>query len=68
MAATILDGKRSDPIHIKPSHKGRLHRALGIKEGEPISRARLEAAKARTKDPALLREIQFALNARGWGK
>ena len=52
-------------IDIKPSHKGKLHRALGIPEGQEIPRSRLEEAK-HSKDPDIRREATFALNARGW--
>jgi hypothetical protein len=52
---------------IKPSHKGRLHKALGIPEGQPIPRARLEAA-AKSKDPHMRQMANYALAARGWKK
>ena len=50
-------------ISIKPSHKGKLHRALGIAPGARIPERRLEQA-AHSRSPALRREAQFALNAR----
>lgn len=57
------------PPHIKESHKGMLHRALGIKEGEKISVGDLMAAKRRAKktgDTKLEKQAVFAENARGW--
>jgi len=50
---------------IKPSHKGRLHKALGVKKGAKIPLAKLQAAK-RSKNPARRRQATFALNARKW--
>ena len=52
-------------IKIKASHKGRLHRALGVKGKIPVSR--LEAAK-RSGSAKVRREANFALNARSWKK
>lgn len=46
---------------IKPSHKGRLHKALGIPEGEPIPHDRLMAAK-NSDNPAVRRMANFAIN------
>ena len=42
-------------------HKGKLHRALGIPEGQPIPQARLEEA-LNSKDPEIRR---MARSARG---
>lgn len=50
-------------IKIKPSHKGKLHKALGIPAGQKIPLVKEEKA-ARSSNPALRREAQFALNAR----
>jgi hypothetical protein len=36
--------------HIKPSHKGRLHQALGVPEGSPIPAGKLMSA-LHSKDP-----------------
>jgi hypothetical protein len=52
-------------IHIKPSHKGELHRDLGVAQGKPISLADLMQAK-RSKSPAVRRRATFAANARTW--
>ena len=52
-------------IHIKPSHKGRLHADLGKKPGTRLSDADLQKAK-RSKNPAERKRATFALNARSW--
>ncbi len=52
-------------IDIKPSHKGLLHKKLGIPQGEPIPEAKLRAA-AKSANPTLRKEAQFALNAKKW--
>jgi hypothetical protein len=52
-------------IHIKASHKGLLHKNLGVKAGQPISAGKLEAAK-KTAGPAEKKRIVFAENARKW--
>jgi hypothetical protein len=52
-------------IKIKPSHKGKLHRALGVPEGKPIPAAKVAAAK-RSSSPALRKEATFAQNAKSW--
>lgn len=55
--------KKHPYIDIKPSHEGRLHKALGVPEGQKIPVSKLDAA-AHSKSPALRKEAQFALNAR----
>lgn len=52
-------------IHIQPLHKGLLHEALRVPEGESIPLKLLTKAKA-SKDPALRKRATFALNARKW--
>jgi hypothetical protein len=55
--------------HIKPSHKGLLHKELGIKEDEPISVGELMRAKSRAKKTGNTKEEKravFAENARHW--
>ena len=52
-------------IHIKPSRKGLLHKKLGIKQGEKIPLADLARAKL-SSSPALRKEANFAINARGF--
>lgn len=46
---------------IQPSHRGRLHKKLGLKPGARIPLSRLEAAK-NAKDPAERKEANFAIN------
>lgn len=52
-------------IHIKPSRRGLLHKKLGIKQGQKIPISRLMAAK-HSESPALRKEANFAVNARGF--
>lgn len=52
-------------IHIKPSHKGLLHKDLGVKSGEPIPASKLEKA-AHSSDPAERKRAVFAENAKKW--
>lgn len=59
-----LDGyARGGGIHIKASHKGLLHRDLGVASGEPIPTKKLESAKANAS-PAEKKRITFAENAK----
>ncbi len=53
-------------IHIKASHKGLLHKDLGVAAGEPIPEAKMEKAKVHAS-PAEKKRIVFAENARKWG-
>jgi hypothetical protein len=52
-------------IHIKPSHRGLLHKDLGVPAGQPIPAAKMEKAKANAS-PAEKKRITFAENARKW--
>lgn len=52
-------------IKIKPSHKGRLHAKLGIKQGEKIPLSSLVRAK-HSSPGAERKEANFAINARKW--
>lgn len=52
-------------IHIKASHVGKLHRALGIAQGRPIPHSVLMAHK-NDKSPAMRKMVNFALNAKGF--
>jgi hypothetical protein len=52
-------------IHIKPSHKGLLHRKLGVPAGKLIPANKIAAAK-RSASPALRKEATFAQNAKHW--
>ncbi len=65
MAAKHPQGLK--PIHIQPSHKGRLHAALGVPAGEHIPAAKIAAAK-RSASPAVRKEATFAQNAAKWNK
>jgi hypothetical protein len=49
---------------IKPSHVGKLHRALGIPEGKPIPWAAKKKA-ANSKSPAMRKMGQYAVNVSG---
>jgi len=54
-------------IKIKPSHKGLLHKDLGIKQGKGIPLSAL--ARAKHSDSAAERKrATFAMNARSWNK
>lgn len=56
-------------IAIKPSHRGLLHKEMGVPEGHKISLGDLMKKKTRDKathDTAALKRDVFALNARKW--
>lgn len=55
--------KANYSIHIKPSHKGLLHKDLGIKQGKHIPLERLEKV-AHSKNKKLRARAQFAINAK----
>lgn len=48
-------------------NKGGLHRALGVKEGEPIPANKLSSA-LKSKNPHMRKMAQFAQNTKSWGK
>jgi len=48
-------------------HKGKLHRELGIPEGEKIGKARLAKA-ARSSDPEIKRDAKRAQTMGKWAK
>jgi hypothetical protein len=50
-------------IQIKPSHKGLLHKDLGVPEGQPIPEGKLEAAEA-SPNPKVRKRAVFAENAK----
>jgi hypothetical protein len=52
-------------IKIKPSHKGLLHKKLGVPQGKPIPAAKVAAAK-NSSDPATRKQATFAQNAKSW--
>lgn len=50
---------------IKPSHRGLLHKKLGVPQGKKIGPAKLAAAKAKAKkthNTKLMKEVTFAQN------
>lgn len=53
-------------IHIKESHKGLLHKSLGVPQGKKIPASKL-AIKA-SDSPAERKRKQFAINAKHWSK
>ena len=52
-------------IHIKSSHKGELHRDLGVPQGQPLTLADIAKAK-RSPSAAVRKRATFAANARKW--
>jgi len=52
-------------IEIKPSHRGKLHKYLGIPEDQEIPVSKLKALMD-NKDPEVVKMANFALNARNW--
>lgn len=57
--SVLESGKRT--IKIKPSHKGLLHKELGVPMGEKIPESKIEAAK-HSKNPAERKRATFAQN------
>ncbi len=53
------------PISIAKSHRGLLHKQLGVPQSQGISLAQLKAA-ADSKSEAERKRAQFAINARKW--
>jgi hypothetical protein len=58
---------RQGGIQIKKSHKGELHKDLGVPAGHKIPAEKLAKA-AKSKDPAVKKRAVFAENAKKWGK
>ena len=52
-------------IRIKKSHRGLLHKDLGVPQGSRIPVGRIKAA-LKSKSAAIRKRAQFALNARKW--
>lgn len=52
-------------INIKPSHKGLLHKKLGVKAGNKIPASKIAAAK-NSSSPATRKQATFAANAKKW--
>jgi hypothetical protein len=56
-------------IKIKPSHKGLLHKAMGISKGKKIPSGKLAKAKTAAKKSGNVKrekQIVFAQNAKKW--
>ena len=56
-------------IKIKPSHKGLLHKDLGVSKGKKIPASKLSKAKTKAKKTGNVAEekrIVFAENAKKW--
>jgi hypothetical protein len=56
---------KSNTIHIKPSHKGRLHEALHVPDDHHIPADKLAQA-LKSENPAIRKEANFAKNAESW--
>lgn len=54
-------------IKIKPSHRGLLHKRLGVPQGQKISVGAMMKAK-RSASPSLRKQANFALVARRWSR
>ena len=52
-------------INIKPSHKGLLHKDLGVASGKKIPASKLAAAK-NSNSAAVRKRAVFAENAKHW--
>lgn len=58
---------KKDTIHIKASHKGRLHKVLKVPAGKKIPASKLAKA-AKSKSAAVRKMANFAKNAKKWAK
>jgi hypothetical protein len=58
---------RGGGIHIKPSHKGFLHKDTKTAPGKKISEAKIEKAE-NSSSPAVRKRAVFAENAKHWNK
>ncbi len=56
---------KTSGINIQASHKGLLHKDLGVPAGKPIPAMMLEKAK-NSKNPAIRKRATFAQNAKEW--
>jgi hypothetical protein len=52
-------------IHIKPSKRGTLRKAMGAKKGEKLSVSAMKK-KMKSASPAMRKKLNFAINARKW--
>lgn len=57
--------KSKSGIHIKPSHKGLLHKNLGVPAGQPIPASKLQGA-LHSSNAAVKKRAVFANNAKSW--
>ncbi len=55
--------KRSGSIRIKPSHRGLLHKDLGVPQSQPIPASKLQQA-LESANPAVRKRANFARNAK----
>jgi len=53
-------------IKIKKANRGKLHRALGVKQGKKLTASQLKTKPG--DSPAVRKEKNFARNARKWNK
>lgn len=53
-------------ITIKESHKGLLHKSLGVPAGKKIPASKLTIKSS--DSPAVKKRKQFAINSKSWGK
>lgn len=56
---------KTNPIRIKKSHKGMLHRALGVPAGNTIPRAKLSEAM-KSSNPHMRKMANFAIVSKKW--
>lgn len=52
-------------INLNPAHKGMLHRDLGVSVKKKLSLEQLHQAM-KSRDPAVRKRANFAINARGF--
>lgn len=53
-------------LKLNPKHKGLLHKALNIPQGEKIPLELLQQKLQETDDPTLKKQLRFAINTRKW--
>lgn len=63
MKSSDTNPLQREKIMIKPSHRGLLHRNMGVPPGQPIPVVKLQARK-KVAGAAEKKRVQFALNAR----
>jgi hypothetical protein len=55
-------------VSIAPSHKGRLHKYLGVPEGQKIPVSLIKEKLKTSKNAHVRKMLNYALNARKWKK